>query len=73
VNVPVWNSKKLRQEFIRNSSLLGNKVGMTETELGAKQHGGIVPLRKPSSKGECVGLRTYVWCVRSKVCASGRF
>jgi hypothetical protein len=31
---------------------------------------GIVYMRNPSSKEYCVGLRTYVWCVRSKACAS---
>jgi hypothetical protein len=33
---------------------------------------GIVYMGDTSSKEHCVGLRTYVWCVRSKVCASVR-
>src|SRR5215208_6351345 len=64
----VRSSKKVRQEFIRSPSPLGNKAGMRERD--AKQHGGIVSLRKCSSKEYCVRLRTYVWCVRSKACAS---
>jgi hypothetical protein len=31
---------------------------------------GIVYMRNTSSKEYCVGLQSYVWCIRSKVCAS---
>ena len=48
VNVFDHRCKKLRQGFIRNSSPLGNKVGMRARD--AKQHGGIVTLRKESSE-----------------------
>jgi hypothetical protein len=59
-------------KFIQDSSPLSNKVGMTRTKHGAKQHGrasstcGI----HPPSKEYCMGLRNHVWYVRSKVCAS---
>src|SRR5215204_596075 len=40
--------------FIADSSPAGNKADVREHE--AKQHGGIAPLRKISSKGYCEGI-----------------
>jgi hypothetical protein len=56
------DSRKLRQEFIRNCLPLANKAGMTETARGAIQHGRASSTCAILLGGlYCVGLRTYVW------------